>query len=321
MVWNRRSTKDKLHPGKNNPREQWVVTDKPTHPAIVPIDMFLAAQSVGRTRKRSRADSDPGTPNRHRQTTRVYALRSYVWCAPCQRRMFGRTVTNYIYYSCQPRERAIPEGHPTMVSVTEELLLEHTDRFFNTYILGPDRVHLATRSRDIATEQTASEHRGQITALRRDLDDIASRRRWLPHAIEENDDADGSVFAGIAERRAHLDHDHKAKAAELARLEESMPSEPGSADLLLHLPEMEIKLGLLPTDQLRHLLDAFAVQIHHDVRTNHVLFQASVSEYAAPHLARLTRSTGSHAIPDLVPHEYSRGDGRHLLVNASFKID
>ncbi|MEV6694403.1 recombinase family protein, partial [Micromonospora sp. NPDC051196] len=115
----------------------------------------------------------------------------------------------------------------------------------------------------------------------------------LLRVIEENDDPDGSVFAEIAERRAELDRDREIKTAELAHLEETMPTNPGSADILADLPEMEIKLGLLPTDRLRRLLDAFAVQIHHDVRTNQVSFRATVSQHAAPHLARLTRATAS----------------------------
>lgn len=282
-----------MHPGKNNPREEWIVSEQATHPAIVPIETFMAAQDVASSRKRSRSDARPGTPNRHRQTKRVYALRSYVWCEPCQRRMFGRSVTKYTYYSCQPRERAIPDGHPSMVSVTEEVLLDFADRFFNVYVLGPDRVRLATRSRDIAAQQAAEEHRRKIDALRRALEDIAIRRRRLLRAIEENDDPDGSVFAEIAERRAQLDHDRDRKLAELDDLQETMPADPGSVDILTHLPELEIKLGLLPTDRLRRLLDAFAVQILHDVRTNRVAFRATISQQAAPHLARLTRLTAT----------------------------
>jgi site-specific DNA recombinase len=302
MVWNRRSTKDKMHPGKNNPREEWIVSEQPTHPGIVSIETFMAAQNVASSRKRSRADAHPGTANRHRQTKRVYALRSYVWCEPCERRMFGRSVTKYTYYSCQPRERAVPDGHPRMVSVTEDVLLDFADRFFNMYVLGPDRIRLATHSRDIAAQQAAEEHRRKITALRRTLDDIATRRRRLLRAIEENDDADGSVFADITARRVELDRTRELKLAELDHLEETMPAEPGSVDLLTHLPEMEVKLGLLPTDRLRRLLDAFAVQIRHDVRTNRVGFRATISQHAAPHLARLTRVTAARPRAVTRPH-------------------
>jgi hypothetical protein len=35
MVWNRRAAKDKRNPGKNNPREESVISNKPEHPALV----------------------------------------------------------------------------------------------------------------------------------------------------------------------------------------------------------------------------------------------------------------------------------------------
>jgi len=71
MVWNRRSTKDKLHPGKNNPVEEWVVSAEPTHPGIITIEDFVAAQNVAASRRRSRADATPAKPNTHRQTRRA----------------------------------------------------------------------------------------------------------------------------------------------------------------------------------------------------------------------------------------------------------
>jgi DNA invertase Pin-like site-specific DNA recombinase len=91
MAWNRRSTKHKLHPGKTNPVEEWVVSAEQTHPALIDIEAFLGAQNVAASRRRSRADAIPGTPNRHPQTRRAYRLRSYVWCDVCQRRMWGHT--------------------------------------------------------------------------------------------------------------------------------------------------------------------------------------------------------------------------------------
>jgi hypothetical protein len=44
MVWNRRATKDKHHPGKRNPKDQWVISSKPEHPALISVETFLAAQ-------------------------------------------------------------------------------------------------------------------------------------------------------------------------------------------------------------------------------------------------------------------------------------
>jgi hypothetical protein len=97
--------------------------------------------------------------------------------------MFGRTVTNYTYYSCQPRERAIPDGHPTMVSVTEEVLLDFTDRFFNTYVLGPDRVQLAAVARHTVRCRliTAADCAAPAAATSGILGPTGSRTgRWRP---------------------------------------------------------------------------------------------------------------------------------------------
>src|SRR5207248_2703014 len=51
MAWNRRSTKHKLHPGKTNPVDEWVVSAEQTHPALIDIDTFLAAQNVAASRR------------------------------------------------------------------------------------------------------------------------------------------------------------------------------------------------------------------------------------------------------------------------------
>jgi hypothetical protein len=43
QVWNRRATKDPIHPGKYNPTSEWVWSTQPTHPAIISLDTFKAA--------------------------------------------------------------------------------------------------------------------------------------------------------------------------------------------------------------------------------------------------------------------------------------
>jgi hypothetical protein len=62
MVWNRRATKDKQHPGKSHPRDEWVISSRPEHPAFVPVELFLAAQPAPRRRERARVDRDPMAP-------------------------------------------------------------------------------------------------------------------------------------------------------------------------------------------------------------------------------------------------------------------
>jgi site-specific DNA recombinase len=227
MCWNRRSTKDKLHPGKNNPVEEWVVSAEQTHPQLVSIETFLAAQNVATSRRRSRADATPAAPNPHRQTRRVYALRSYIWCTPCARRMFGRQVPGgYTYYSCQPRERPKPAGHPPTLSLAEDTLIDLTNKFFNTYVFGTDRVHLAANSATVAAQQEAEEHHQKITAARYALTDIEARQRRVFKVLEERDDEDGTLYQQAKERQAELDAEHTLKQPSLNTSNRPCPPTP-----------------------------------------------------------------------------------------------
>ncbi|HEX8631745.1 MAG TPA: recombinase family protein, partial [Catenuloplanes sp.] len=292
MCWNRRSSKDKMHPGKNNPVDEWIVSAQPTHPGIITIETFLAAQNVASARQRSRADATPGTRNRHRQTRRVYALRSYVWCAPCARRMFGREVPGgYTYYTCQPRERALPAGHPRNLSLREDHLLTLIDRFFNTHVFGTDRINLAARSASVTAQQAAEEHQRKITAVRRAIHDLEARRRRVFRILETQDDDDGSLLREAKERRAELDAEHRLKVSELEHLEQTMPEGgAGAVELLTDLPLAQVNLADLPADTLRSFLDAFAVQISYDLHRDRATLRATISGDAVPNLTRVTRT-------------------------------
>jgi site-specific DNA recombinase len=96
MVWNRRASKKG---GKNNPVADWILSPEPTHPAIISPDEFAVAAAVSGHSERSRGGNEP---NRHSSTKRSYALRAFVTCAACERRMFGKLHNGKIYYWCQP---------------------------------------------------------------------------------------------------------------------------------------------------------------------------------------------------------------------------
>jgi site-specific DNA recombinase len=126
MVWNRRATKKG---GKVNPVAVWVLSPEPTHPAIITPEEFAAASGVGEHRERSRNSSEP---NKHPATLHHYTLRSYLVCAACGRRMFGKTRRRLTSYACQPPDGRRPEGHPVSVLIPEPPLLQALETFFNT---------------------------------------------------------------------------------------------------------------------------------------------------------------------------------------------
>ncbi|MET7427116.1 recombinase family protein [Dactylosporangium sp. NPDC005555] len=295
MVWNRRSTKDKLHPGKNNRREEWVVSETPTHPAAVSLDLFFAAQAIANTRQGSRSDALGAIANPHRQTQHVYRLRSHVHCTLCQRRMHGKTKRTNIYYYCQPRQRAIPEGHPPSIWLPERDLLDGVVRFFNTHVFGTDRIALATRSLDIAGIREAEEHHQKVDAVRRAVADADTRLDRLTTILEERDDPDGSVFDRVNRRITELEQQKTLRQAGLAHLQANAPTTtPGPIELLNDLPTMQIRLEDLPADRLHRLLTAFAVQIHYDRRAHRATYRAQISADAIPNL---TDASGAPPTP------------------------
>ncbi|MEU1808418.1 recombinase family protein [Micromonospora aurantiaca (nom. illeg.)] len=295
MVWNRRSTKDKLHPGKNNRREEWVVSEAPTHKAAISLDVFFAAQAIANARQGSRSDALGATANPHRQTAQVYRLRSHVHCTMCQRRMHGKTKRTNIYYYCQPRQRAIPEGHPPSIWLPERDLLDGIVRFFNAHVFGTDRIALASRSIDVAGIREADEHQQKIEAVRRAVADADARLGRLTTILEERDDPDGSVFDRVNRRMAELEQQKALRQAELTHLVKNAPAAaPGPVELLDALPTMEIRLEDLPADRLHHLLNAFMVQIHYDRRGHRATYRAQISADAIPDL---TAATGTPPAP------------------------
>ncbi|MBT8227520.1 MAG: recombinase family protein [Dactylosporangium sp.] len=308
MVWNRRSTKDKLHPGKNNSREEWVVSEADTHPSIVTIDLFVAAQNVSGHRRRSRSDANAVAPNRHPQTKTTYLLRSYVSCELCEgRRMHGkRNHARTPYYCCQPRERKRPDGHPATIWLREDELLDGLTAFFNQRILGPDRITLASRSIDTAAVHAAEEHQQRTRAACRAIDDVKQRLDRLTTILEERDDPDGTVFARIQSRLIELETQLLEREIALARLETEAPLvAPGSIDLLEHLPEVQLDLTALPADHLQRLLSAFAVQISYDRRTHTATYRARISGLLIPQVSQLVGAIASTNVTGRRTHRAS----------------
>lgn len=111
MVWNRRKNRrtDRGVRGQVSPPSHWVWSLQPTHEPLVTMARYDEASPVAQTRQGSR---QPAGLNTHPDTKRSYMLRSYVLCAICQRRMFGKTRHGHAYFACQPDPPDGPTGIP-----------------------------------------------------------------------------------------------------------------------------------------------------------------------------------------------------------------
>jgi site-specific DNA recombinase len=288
QVWNRRASKDPIHPGKYNPTSDWIWSKKPTHPAIISLDTFKAALDVAPKRARSRSDANPGAPNPHRQTENIYRLRSYIVCQLCGKRMFGKARKTRTYYYCQPRGPRRPEGHPPTIWLPEPDLLAATTTFFNTHVFGPNRQELLAASVTTADLDQTRAHQEKIDAVRRTIDDLELRQERLLRTLEERDDPTGAVFDRLQQRLTSLAGDHRTKLAELSQLQNAAQARPGNAvDLIQHLPETTLDLTHMPHHLLRQLCDAFALRITYNKHTHQADFSVDIAAHTIPRIQQL----------------------------------
>ena len=130
------------------PREQWLVSPEPTHPAIVTRELFdmvepQAAASDNRN-KQSGARKRLGSTTTRGE--RFYVYRGMVFCATCGRRLTGTNQKGHAY-RCQftdgrGDEAALAAGHPRSFQVREAAIHERVLSFFEQRIFGPERLRL-----------------------------------------------------------------------------------------------------------------------------------------------------------------------------------
>ena len=164
----------------------------------------------------------------------AYVLRSYVFCAGCGRRMFGKTRRDTAYYACQPPSGSRPEGHPASGWVREDRLLDRLSEFFVERVFGRHRRAYLKQALSRAQQDNAREHQARVDAAHRALKELETRRTRLVRQLEHTDDPDGELIRDITARAAELASQRDAKRAELTELENTAAerSEPGLLDTL-----------------------------------------------------------------------------------------
>jgi site-specific DNA recombinase len=90
------------------------------------------------------------------------------------------------------------------IVVREELLMAALSEFFNTRLLGPERVALLAASMSTLEEDTDAEHTSQLAALERQIADLSLRQERLLRQAEEADPGD-PFTAGLRQRYNDLD--------------------------------------------------------------------------------------------------------------------
>jgi site-specific DNA recombinase len=288
MVWNRHSTKDKLHPGKLNPRSEWVWSPQPVHEPLITRDLFDAVTADARSRQGSRGTGDSAL---HPRMKRSYLLRSFVVCDVCERTMTGVTRRAHMaYYACktephQHRDAPWLADHPRSIYVREDAIADAVLGFFADRIFGPQR----------------RDH------LEADLRRAQAERPTADPAQVQRTELDGQFRIGIQERFAQLGRQQQALQTQLDTLgrPDHEPTQMQAPDLLDQLPALGNSLSSAPPDLQRRLYDAYRLRIRYN-RTQHaVTLQVTVTADALPTLTATTHAvqdaTSSDATPMMLP--------------------
>jgi hypothetical protein len=193
------------------------------------------------------------------------------------------------YYACElnPRHHADKPWyaeHPKSVWVREDALTAAVHSFFATRILGPHRHENLDAELTAARGDTVDDTASRRANIRKQIDDLRRRQNKILDQLDgdEDDDLDPETRREFRQRLrgrfAETTTQIRKAEAECATLA-AAPTGPraGNADLLDHLPQIELCLPHAPIDLQRGLYDAFNLKIIYNRERHEATLEATVT--------------------------------------------
>lgn len=283
-VWGRH---DK-HPGRPliRPREQWVWSATPTHPALISKELFEQVEERVRGKAIASRQAPASYPRRRtRRPGRLYVLRGRVRCAMCGRRMEGTHQRKANYYRCRfdaNRGRAAAEatGHPRALQIKEDLVLDALLDFMGRRIFGPERLRCLRHELAAAASGNDDRRSIEFERLRAELKEVDQALYRQALRMEEHDDPDHPVVALAKERISELTARRPAienaiLVAEATRPDTATPAEIEA--MLDSVPDLRPALTTATPDELAEIVDAFDITVAYDKPNRTLALSASVT--------------------------------------------
>ncbi|MFI9080771.1 recombinase family protein [Streptomyces sioyaensis] len=295
QVWNRKARKKRGN--KRNPVSEWIWSPHPVHEPLVTREIFNTVWANQRSGQGSRSGAEPNT---HPETQRTYLLRSYVRCALCERRMFGKNSKGRSHYVCyrdevHHRNADWFHEHPKALWVSEKILLNAVHWFFGDRVLGPSRTELLRAQLAATTPACAAEDTQKAERLRKEIKTIERRKERLLDELDDHED-DGDPETSREFRRSireRFDRHERKRRELLTQLHQHEQSGTGeeqqNADLIDLLPRLGTSLAKLPEAEQRRLYDAFQLEVHYLRPRREIQLQVTVPAATADELSRLTQ--------------------------------
>ena len=294
-VWGRHDKR----PGRPfiRPRDQWVWSPAPSHEAIVSRQLFDQVEERAVRNHRGATLRAPKTyvQRSGRRNGRLYALRGRIHCRLCGRRMEGSHQKGSNWYRCQFVYRrgiaaADAAGHPRVLGIREEVVLEPLFDFLGRRLFGPDRLHLLRDELATALADGDDSRTAELAAVTRQLAEIDQAVRRQALRLEEHDDPDHPVVAAakarieeLAGRRAALDEQRRRLAAHRSNAPQPQEIEA----LLASIPDLRLALARYGPAELADLFDAFDVTVTYDKPSHSLELAATITADLVPAPERL----------------------------------
>ena len=289
----RRNAGDARNPGQRKvrqvPREHWTwAADGNEHPALVTMELWEAAQEVGKKRGSVRDHTAPPAGRN------LYPLRSRITCMQCQRRMCGLTASDTrTYYVCphnpnNPRHAAKNPGH-VRAAFRDHVIYNAVDGIVGGLLSHDMAAVMAAR---IPASQADADERAAAKAgrLRRRIAEAEAFMKGLVaqlgHLGDRQDGAARAQRDRIDEQFTERYNEHAAATAELETLTASQPvaDDPGLIGELPYAPEL---LDRAPAELRARIYAAFQVHALYRAQQHQATITATVTDQTPGLIAAL----------------------------------
>jgi site-specific DNA recombinase len=283
-VWNRHD-KRRGRPTVR-PRDQWIWSATPVHEAIVPKEMF---DKVEERAQKNEAASKAPTARRHagssgRRPGRFHVLRGHGRCGICGRRMEGCNQRGNNWYRCQYVTRrgviaAEIAGHPRVLGIKEDTVLDAVNDFLAERLFGPDRLRLLRHELARANGAEGKQYDAQAKQLTAELTDIDRSLRRQALRLEEHDDPSHPVVALATKRIEELSTRRAAVTAAIEKVRVDRPAG-GHPDeivaMLEAVPDLRDTLRRGDPERLTGIYEDFKVTATYEKATRQLTLEATV---------------------------------------------
>ena len=270
------------------PREHWTwAADENSHPALVPFELWEAAQETGR--RRGSTQDHTATP----KGRNLYPLRSRITCNQCHRRMCGLTAPGgtRTYYVCphnpnDPRHHAATPDH-VRAAMRDTAIYTAVDGIL-AGLLGGDTGAALTARIPVTQADADARTTARAKQLQRDISRADTAISGLMTQLEQLGADTSPAASAYRDRiRDQFTARYDQKTAAQAELDALAAAQPPAADpaLISELPHAPELLDAMPAELRARVYAVFDVHALYRADQHQATITATITD-ATPQLIR-----------------------------------